>query len=245
MGTWVPEMPSPPDWAATVAADADAGRSRPIWGIVVAAGVGRRFGAEKQFLTLCGRPIYEWAVATLRSVADGVVLVVPPGRAADAELRTSADVVVAGGETRAASVRSGLRAVPDEAAIIVVHDAARPLASEALCREVVAAVVSGAEAAIPGVEVLDTVKAVSGGVVHSTVDRANLVRVQTPQAFRASILRRAHAAEPEATDDAAVVEALGVRVLVVPGEESNLKITAPADLELLEWRLSARDPRSP
>lgn len=245
MGTSVPDSPSSPALPRTAAGDDHLGPTGPVWGIVVAAGLGQRFGAEKQFVSLCDRPIYEWAVAALRSVADGVVLVVPAGRAGDSALMTSADVVVTGGKTRAASVRSGLRAVPDEAAIIVVHDAARPLASEALFREVVAAVVSGAEAAIPGVAVLDTVKAVTGGVVRTTVDRTNLVRVQTPQAFRAATLRRAHAGEPEATDDAAVVEALGVKVCVVPGEEANVKITAPADLELLEWRLSTRDPRSP
>jgi 2-C-methyl-D-erythritol 4-phosphate cytidylyltransferase len=241
----VPDSP-PSSASPRVATGGDHSASTgPIWGIVVAAGLGQRFGAEKQFLSLCDRPMCEWAVAAVRSVADGVVLVVPAGRAGDWALMTSADVVVTGGKTRAASVRSGLQAVPAEAAIIVVHDAARPLASEALFHVVVAAVAGGAEAAIPGVPVLDTVKAVTGGVVDSTLDRTNLVRVQTPQAFRASTLRRGHAGEPEATDDAAVVEALGVKVVVVPGEEANVKITAPADLELLEWRLSARHRRSP
>ncbi|MGA8682453.1 MAG: 2-C-methyl-D-erythritol 4-phosphate cytidylyltransferase [Acidimicrobiales bacterium] len=209
-----------------------------MWGVVVAAGLGRRFGAEKQFLSLTGKPVHLWAVEATRTVAAGVVLVVPPGREHDPHLALAADRVVAGGKTRSASVRAGLGAVPEDAAIIVVHDAVRPLASEALFRAVVSAVVAGAEGAIPGLDVPDTVKFVEAGVVRSTIERANLVRVQTPQAFRAATLRRAHASETDATDDAAVVEALGARVVVVPGEEGNLKITSPADLALLEWRLA-------
>lgn len=202
----------------------------------MAAGSGRRFGGAKQFLFLAGRPVHQWAVEATRSVADGVVLVVPPGRENDADPAGAADLVVAGGTTRAESVRAGLVAVPENAAIIVVHDAVRPMASGALFRAVVGAVVAGAGGAIPGVPVIDTVKSVDHGFVSATIDRSRLVHVQTPQAFRASTLRRGHESEPESTDDAAVVEALGVQVVVVPGEEENLKITSPADLSLLEWR---------
>jgi len=208
----------------------------------VAAGLGRRFGAEKQFLFLSGRPVHLWAVEATRSVASGVVLVVPPGRENDQELLVGADRVVPGGETRSASVRAGLRAVPEDAAIIVVHDAVRPMASDELFRAVVSAVAAGAEGAIPGVPLADTVKCVEDGVVRSTLDRSNLVRVQTPQAFRASTLRRGHASDPDATDDSAVVEALGAQIVVVPGEEGNVKITSPADLALLEWRLNSGSP---
>jgi 2-C-methyl-D-erythritol 4-phosphate cytidylyltransferase len=227
--------------------------SDPVWGIVVAAGAGRRFGGEKQFELLGGRPVHEWAVTGLRSVAAGVVLVVPPGSAAPDPLGLAdrvvaggtaspdplglADRVVAGGQTRAESVRAGLRAVPADAAIVVVHDAARPLASEDLFRAVVAAVVGGADGAIPGISVVDTIKRVDGNVVVDTLDRSDLVGVQTPQAFRASMLRRGHAGRPEVTDDAGVIEALGGVVVVVPGEDANLKITSPADLAFLEWRL--------
>src|SRR6202041_164148 len=112
---------------------------------VVAAGLGRRFGGTKQFASLGGRPVYEWAVASVRTVAAGVVLVVPDGSETAAELLAVADCVAAGGETRAASVRAGLRLVPDDAAVVVVHDAARPLASDALFKAVVDAVHGGAE----------------------------------------------------------------------------------------------------
>jgi 2-C-methyl-D-erythritol 4-phosphate cytidylyltransferase len=166
-----------------------------------------------------------------------VVLVVPAGSEADPDLLAVADRVVAGGDTRAASVRAGLRVVPQDADIVVVHDAARPLASTDLFRAVVDAVIRGAEGAIPGVPVSDTLKRVDRTVVCDTVDRSDLVQVQTPQAFRASTLRRGHASEPEATDDAAVVEALGGVVVVVPGEDGNIKITTPGDLAILEWRL--------
>jgi 2-C-methyl-D-erythritol 4-phosphate cytidylyltransferase len=210
-----------------------------VWAVVVAAGLGRRFGAEKQFLSLLGRPVHLWAVEASRSVADGVVLVVPLGRENDPDLIAAADRVVAGGETRSQSVRAGLRAVPENAGIIVVHDGVRPMASEVLFRAVVTAVAAGADGAIPGLEVADTVKRVEGGVVRATIDRSNLVRVQTPQAFRASTLRAAHATEAEVTDDSAVLEAIGATVVVVPGEEDNLKITSPADLALLEWRLAS------
>lgn len=217
--------------------------SDPVWGIVVAAGVGRRFGGAKQFELLGGRPVHEWAVAAARSVVAGVVLVVPAGSETDPDLLAVADRVVAGGETRAESVRAGLAVVPGDAGIVVVHDAARPLASEDLFRAVVGAVVGGAQGAIPGVAVSDTLKRVDGTVVLDTVDRSDLVRVQTPQAFRASTLRQGHASGPELTDDAAVVEALGVVVVVVPGEEANIKITSPADLAILEWRLRSTSAR--
>jgi 2-C-methyl-D-erythritol 4-phosphate cytidylyltransferase len=142
--------------------------------------------------------------------------------------------VVAGGSTRSASVRAGLAAVPVSADVIVVHDGARPLARPALFTAVVDAVVAGAGAAICAVPVTDTVKRVIDGVVHETLDRSTLVAVQTPQAFRAEVLRRAHAGEPEATDDAALVESLGERVVVVAGDPANRKLTTPLDLVVAE-----------
>lgn len=139
---------------------------------------------------------------------------------------------VAGGDTRSASVRAGLDAVPADADVICVHDAARPLASVQLYRRVIDAVDGGADAAIPGVPVADTIKVVDAdGLVADTPDRSSLVAVQTPQAFRASVLRTAHAAGGEATDDAALVESVGGRVVVVEGEVDNRKITHPDDLE--------------
>ncbi len=208
-----------------------------VWAIVVAGGSGQRFGQMKQFALLAERPVVEWAVAACRPSSAGVVLVVPRGRGSRS--RHGADVVVEGGTTRAESVRLGLAAVPAAAEVIVVHDAARPLASDALFRSVIDAVLSdGAGGAIPGVPVSDTIKVVDGASnVTRTLDRAALVAVQTPQAFGAEVLRRAHAAGGEATDDAALVEALGATVRVVPGDPRNLKITTPADLGTAEGLL--------
>jgi 2-C-methyl-D-erythritol 4-phosphate cytidylyltransferase len=152
---------------------------------------------------------------------------------------------VPGGATRADSVRCGLAAVPADAAVIVVHDAARPLASPELFGAVIAAVTDGgADGAVPGVPVSDTIKAVDeSGRVTGTLDRAALVAVQTPQAFGAAALRRAHAGgvTAGATDDAMLVEATGGTVLVVPGETGNLKITDPGDLGAAERLLAARE----
>jgi 2-C-methyl-D-erythritol 4-phosphate cytidylyltransferase len=187
-----------------------------------------------------------WSVETARSVADGVVLVVPAGRARggrveDEELGEDlgADKTVVGGATRAESVRAGLEVVPDAADVVVVHDAVRPLASVSLFRAVVDAVRGGAAGAIPVVPVADTLKKVSGDVVQSTIDREDLVTVQTPQAFAASALRAAHRGRGEATDDAGLLEEGGVAVRTVPGDARNVKITRPEDLELAELYLPA------
>jgi 2-C-methyl-D-erythritol 4-phosphate cytidylyltransferase len=203
-----------------------------MWVIVVAAGSGSRFGRPKQYEELAGRPVLDWSVAAARAAAggsgDGVVVVVPPERAA--KPASGADTVVGGGATRSSSVRAGLAAVPADADVIVVHDGARPLAGAELFARVVGAVRDGADAAVPAVDVTDTLRHRSG----RAVDRNGLVAVQTPQAFRASSLRRAHAAEPEATDDASLVEAAGGKVVVVEGSPANLKITRPVDLALAE-----------
>jgi 2-C-methyl-D-erythritol 4-phosphate cytidylyltransferase len=131
-------------------------------------------------------------------------------------------------------VRAGLARVPDTAEVVVVHDAARPLASRRLFAAVIDAVSAGADAAVPGLPVVDTLKRVSDGCVVETVSRANLVAVQTPQAFRAGALRTAHAQEGVDTDDAALVEAAGGKVVVVDGERRNLKLTLADDLELAQ-----------
>jgi 2-C-methyl-D-erythritol 4-phosphate cytidylyltransferase len=213
-----------------------------VWSIVVAGGAGSRFGDRKQFASLGGRPLLEWAVEACRPWSAGVVLVLPADLT-DAD-HHGADAVVAGGATRADSVRCGLAAVPDDAEVIVVHDAARPLASPRLFEAVItAAGADGVDGAVPGVPPSDTIKAVDGaGSVTSTLDRSTLVAVQTPQAFRAGVLRRAHAqADPGATDDAMLVEALGGTVRVVPGEPANLKITDPDDLGAAERLLASRE----
>jgi 2-C-methyl-D-erythritol 4-phosphate cytidylyltransferase len=206
-----------------------------VWAIVVAGGGGLRFGGPKQFEDLLGRRVLDWSVAAARDACDGVVVVVPADRVTDG--------TVAGGPTRSASVRAGLAAVPADAEIVVVHDAARPLAGADLFERTVAAVRGGADAAIPGVPVTDTVKQVEDGRVVATVDRSRLVAVQTPQAFRAAVLRRAHAGDPDATDDASLVEALGGRVVVVDGDPRNLKLTSPDDLLVARALLAEAAPR--
>ena len=212
--------------------------SGAVWTVLVAAGSGDRFGRPKQFQLLAGRRVLDWALDAARAVSEGVVLVIPPESAGLAE--PGVDAVVPGGSTRSASVRAGLAAVPTEVEIVIVHDAARPLASVELFQQVVAAVENGADAAIPGQAVTDTLKRVDGEAVTATVDRADLVAVQTPQAFLATALRAVHQDEPNATDDAALVEAAGGRVVVVPGETTNIKITWPDDLTTARAIIEAR-----
>jgi 2-C-methyl-D-erythritol 4-phosphate cytidylyltransferase len=199
-----------------------------VGAVVVAAGLGDRFGAAKQFLELAGVRLVDRAVAACAAVSDEVVVVIPPGTRWDGPAVAAA---VPGGATRSASVRAGLRALRGDPDLVLVHDAARPLASRALFESVIAAVHAGADAAVPGVAVPDTLKRVDGNRVVETVDRDAIVAVQTPQAFRAAALRAAHARDRDATDDAALVEVAGGTVVVVPGEVTNFKITEPADLE--------------
>jgi len=221
-------------------------RTSSVWAIVVAGGSGSRFGRPKQFDLLDGRPVVSWAVASARAVATGVVVVVPAGSEIPPDADIGGDVVVEGGPTRSASVRRGLEAVPETADIVVVHDAARPLATPALFRAVLDPLTDGAGTTPAGVvcavPVADTLKrlAEDGVTVAATVERSQLVSVQTPQAFRAAVLRRAHAGSGEATDDAALVERLGGVVRVVPGERGNVKLTVPEDLALAEELLAAR-----
>ena len=214
--------------------EATAPRPPDVWVIVVAAGSGSRFGGAKQFAPLAGRRVLDWSIDAARSVATGVVLVLPPDAAQDTE--PAVDVVVAGGDTRSASVRAGLAAVPDTAEVILVHDAARPVGSHALFRSVVDAVLAGADAVVPVIPVVDSICDTQG----TPVDRDALRAVQTPQGFDAQVLRTVHATRPEATDDASLVAAAGGRLRHVHGERWNLKITEPDDLlvaaALLEHR---------
>lgn len=202
-----------------------------MWAIVLAGGAGARYGGAKTLEILAGQRVLDWSLRAARAYAHGIVLVVPSDRLRAEHGR--AEHVVAGGGTRAESVRCGLALVPHDADIVVVHDAARPLATPALFARVIEAVRRGADGAIPGVAVVDTIKQVRGGVVAATVDRSELVAVQTPQAFRAHVLRRAHVGGGDATDDAGLVEAAGGAVVVVEGEERNRKLTTPEDHAVL------------
>jgi len=200
-----------------------------VWGIVVAAGRGERFGGLKHESILGGQPMWEHSrEALLAGGAGGVIVVGPvPGG-------------VTGGERRRDSVAAGLAAVPADATIVLVHDAARPLASPDLVARVIERLSSGgADAVIPVVAVRDTIRRVRDGQVIGTVDRSDLAAVQTPQGFSAGVLRRAHAAgEADATDDAVLVERIGGTVVAVEGEPANIKVTYPADLALAEALLS-------
>lgn len=197
-----------------------------VWGVVVAGGSGRRFGALKQLEMLDDRRVLDRAVDVLAGAGvDGVVLVVPTDLADRSDL--PGDVTVSGGPTRSASVRAGLAVVPAGVDRVLIHDGARPLAS----RELVGRVIAGldrAAAVVPVVPVTDSLRRVDGGAV----DRSGFVAVQTPQGFDRAVLTRAHGAGADATDDASLVDALGESVLHVEGEATNIKITRPVDLAI-------------
>jgi 2-C-methyl-D-erythritol 4-phosphate cytidylyltransferase len=184
----------------------------------------------KQYEMIGETRVIDRSVSTAQAVSDGVVVVVPAG---DVEREGG----IAGGASRSESVRNGLAQVPADADIVCVHDAARPFASTDLFQQVIAAVRNGADAAIPAIPVTDTIKIVASdgsGTVESTPDRSTLVAVQTPQAFAAVALRRAHELDggtSTATDDAMLVERAGGVVVVVDGEGLNRKITTQDDLE--------------
>ena len=211
-----------------------------VWIVIVAAGSGTRFGGPKQYELLGESRIVDRSVATACRVGDRVALVVAAADVGEmrAQFATNpAVVVVAGGATRSASVRGGLAAVSDDAEVIVVHDAARPLATDALFEQVIASVVAGAGAVVPAVAVSDSLREIEGGVV----DRGRVVAVQTPQAFRADLLRRADRSEPDASDDATLVEMIGGKVEIVPGETTNFKITTAHDLKVARMLVVEED----
>ena len=202
--------------------------------IIAAAGSGERFGATlpKALITLGNRTLIEHAVAALAPVASEIVICAPAGYEKHIQELVGSDItVVVGGTTRSDSVRAGIAALSGKHKFVLVHDAARALASTQLAESVLAALVKGDVAVIPGLELIDTVKSVdAGGHVTSTPDRTTMRRVQTPQGFDLEVLKKAHATGADATDDGALVEAIGHKVLIIKGEERALKITTPADL---------------
>lgn len=206
-----------------------------LWGVVVAGGGGSRYGGLKQFELLAGRPVLDWSVDALVTVCAGVVVVVP-APALDGLILPSGVTAVAGGATRSASVRAGLAALPPTASHVLVHDAARPLVTPAVVARVRDALVAGAAAAVPVVPVTDSLRTVQG----RPVDRNGLVAVQTPQGFRVEVLRSAHVEGDTATDDASLVDRLGLDVAHVEGDPTNMKITEPHDLRLAEVLLHGR-----
>lgn len=217
-----------------------------VWAVLVAAGRGERLGDDrpKAFARLGDLPLLAEPLRRLDESEwiDEIVLVAPPEWEEPAILlaeelgASKVSACVPGGATRTDSVRAGVSEVAEGAAVIVVHDAARPLLSEDVLERVITALGEGFDGAIPALPISDTVKRAPGGVVAETLPRDDLVTVQTPQAFVAPVLRAALTplrvdSTQSATDCAALVEANGGRVRVVAGDERLLKVTTPADLE--------------
>ncbi len=207
-------------------ARSDAAGDGETWVILVAAGRGERFGGPKQYLDLGPSTVLDMGIDTASAQSDGLVLVVSADRVAQHRSDPRLAAVVEGGATRSESVRAGLAAIPPAAGLVLVHDSARPLATGDVYRRVIDALRAGAVAAIPVVPVVDTIRRVGAGVV----DRSDLRAVQTPQGFRADVLREAHESGDDATDDAGLVEAQGHPVILVDGDPVNRKITTSDDL---------------
>ena len=213
--------------------------------IVVAAGTGSRAGGNKQWRTLGGKPVLRWSVEALLDAGAEVIVVTAPDagdQAAEALAGLSGWRTVEGGETRADSVRNGLNALtgaPDQ--VVMIHDAARPMLSRAVIDRLLTAL-DTAEGAMPALPVADTLKRGADGAITETVDRADLWRAQTPQAFRRDRLLAAWArwpADQTPTDDAAVVEHDGGRVALVEGDARLMKLTFPEDFEMAEALIAA------
>jgi 2-C-methyl-D-erythritol 4-phosphate cytidylyltransferase len=220
-----------------------------VWAVLAAAGRGERLDVDrpKAFAQLRGRPLVAESLERLEGSEwiDAIVVVAPPDWEEPvillAEELGCGKVVaaVAGGASRAESVRVGVGEVGDDAAVILVHDAARPLVSGSVIERLLTALNEGWDGAIPGLSLADTVKRVRDGAVVETLAREELTAVQTPQAFVASVLRGAVAGGDEGTDCASLVERHGGRVTVVPGDPHLQKVTTPEDLALVESWLAA------
>jgi 2-C-methyl-D-erythritol 4-phosphate cytidylyltransferase len=221
-----------------------------VWAVLAAAGRGERLGVDrpKAFAALGGRPMLAESLERLEASGwiDSIVVVAPPDWEEPvillAEELGCGKVVasVAGGESRADSVRIGVGEVADDAAVILVHDAARPLVTEEVVDRVLTPLNEGWDGAVPGLPLVDTVKRVHDDAVEETLRREELVTVQTPQAFVASVFREAMGGSGDATDCSSFVEARGGRVKVVPGDPRLLKVTTAEDLALVESWLGER-----
>jgi len=216
-----------------------------VWAVLAAAGRGERLGSDrpKAFARLGGRPLLAESLERLDNSGwiDAIVIAAPPDweepsiLVAEEIAATKVSSAVTGGESRSESVRLALDEVPAEVAVVLVHDAARPLLSEDVIERVLAPLSEGWEGVVPAVPLADTVKRVDGDRVVETLSRDDLVAVQTPQAFLADALRRAVAGDVSAaTDCASLVEAQGGRVKVVEGDPRLLKVTDTDDLALVE-----------
>ena len=216
-----------------------------VWAVLAAAGSGERLGLDrpKAFANLRDRPLLAEPLERLEASEwiDSIVVVVPPEWEEPAILlaeEIGAGKVIAcvtGGATRAESVRAAVDEVDHDASVIIVHDAARPLIDDDVIERVLKPLSEGFDGAVPPLPMADTVKRARGGEIVETLDRAELVAVQTPQAFLADTLRRALGGDiSTATDCSSLVEAAGGRVAAVAGDARLLKVTEVADLERVE-----------
>jgi 2-C-methyl-D-erythritol 4-phosphate cytidylyltransferase/2-C-methyl-D-erythritol 2,4-cyclodiphosphate synthase len=202
--------------------------------IIAGAGMGHRLGAEipKALIQIQGITLLERAFISLSKVVDEIVITAPAGYEEQfkALVGQSAEVVT-GGVLRSDSIRVALKALSPSVESVLIHDAARALASSALAAKVLDELRSGQSAVIPVLKVIDTIKEIDrDGFVRATPDRSSLVAAQTPQGFNRQVLERAHSASDDATDDAALVEAIGVKVKTIEGEASAFKITTKEDI---------------
>jgi 2-C-methyl-D-erythritol 4-phosphate cytidylyltransferase len=215
-----------------------------VVGIIAAGGSGERLGADrpKAFVVLGRRPMVEWSVEALRGACDRVIVAAPPQHEAVGSGQWAE--LVSGGDSRSASVRNAVLAAP-EASVYVVHDAARPLVTTDVVQRCIDALEPGVDGAIAAARMTDTVKqAGTDGRVMRTLDRSSLWRIQTPQVFRAEVLREALDRDPTAlaaaTDDASLVEEIGGTVHVVEAPPQNMKVTSESDLRVAEALLASR-----
>ena len=202
--------------------------------IIAGAGMGHRLGAEipKALIQIQGITLLEHAFTSLSKVVDEIIITAPAGYEEQfkAIVGQSAEVIT-GGVLRSDSIRVALKALSPSVESVLIHDAARALASSALAARVLGDVQSGQSAVIPVLKVIDTIKEIDrDGFVRATPDRSSLVAAQTPQGFNRQVLERAHSASDDATDDAALVEAIGVKVKTIEGEASAFKITTKEDI---------------
>lgn len=213
--------------------------------IIAGAGMGHRLGAEipKALIQIQGITLLERAFTSLSKVVDEIIITAPAGYEEQfkAIVGQSAEVIT-GGVLRSDSIRVALKALSPSVESVLIHDAARALASSALAARVLGDVQSGQSAVIPVLKVIDTIKEIDrDGFVRATPDRSSLVAAQTPQGFNRQVLERAHSASDDATDDAALVEAIGMKVKTIEGEASAFKITTKEDIGQALLQLSPRD----
>jgi len=221
-----------------------------VWAVLAAAGRGERLGSDrpKAFARLAGRPLLAESLERLEDSdwIERIVIAAPPGweepsiLVAEEIVATKVHSAITGGETRSESVRLALLEVPEEAAAVLVHDAARPLVPEEVIERVLSPLGEGWDGAVPVLPLTDTIKRVEGDRVVETLARGEHVAVQTPQAFLTEVLRQALSGDVSgATDCASLVESGGGRVKAVPGDPRLLKVTDENDLGLVESWLEA------